>query len=266
MTWTIRPRSEGPGGLHYWSEGKGPALVLIHGVGLRAEAWGAMVPLMASNCTVFAVDMPGHGASPLDDTKTLPDYTDRFAAFVDALNGPVAVAGHSMGALIALDLAASRPACVASVAALNAVFERSPDAAKAVQDRASALKTFGRPDPAPTLARWFGTRPTGARQTTAKACHQWLLEADQAGYAQAYGVFARHDGPSRMALSRMQTPALFLTGAADPNSTPAMSHSMAALAPNGQAHVLEGAAHMAPMTHPDVISGKLVHHVAGAVG
>lgn len=263
MTWTIQPRSEGPGGLHYWSEGKGPALVLIHGVGLRAEAWAAMMPLLAAHFTVFAVDMPGHGASPLSSTRTLSDYTERFATFIGALDDSVAVAGHSMGALIALDLAASRPGTLHSVAALNAVFKRTTVAARAVRVRAEGLRTGQKSDPAPTLARWFGAAPTGAHQIAAKACHEWLSQADPDGYAQAYEVFASHDGPARRALSRMQAPALFLTGADDPNSTPEMSRTMATLAPNGTAHILKGAAHMAPMTHPDAIADALTHHIEG---
>ncbi len=40
--------------------GAGEPLLLIHGVGLRAEAWA---PQMRLEAHVFAVDMPGHGDS-----------------------------------------------------------------------------------------------------------------------------------------------------------------------------------------------------------
>jgi pimeloyl-ACP methyl ester carboxylesterase len=52
---------------------------------------------------VIAVDMPGHGDSdPLPGTPALPDYVAWAARVVQALGlGPVSVAGHSMGALIA---------------------------------------------------------------------------------------------------------------------------------------------------------------------
>ncbi|MFD2856780.1 alpha/beta fold hydrolase [Seohaeicola zhoushanensis] len=53
-------------------------------------------------------------------------------------------------------------------------------------------------------------------------------------------------------------PALFMTGEAEPNSTPAMSRAMAELAPQGQALVVPGAAHMLPMTHPDVVNAALL--------
>lgn len=264
MIWTTRPRSEGPAALHFWSEGQGPALVLIHGVGLRAEAWGAMMPLLSPHFTVYAVDMPGHGASPLRGAATLPDYTDRFADFIRGLDGPVAVAGHSMGAMIALAMTHAHPDAVQSVGALNAVFERTPEATQAVRARAAALKNHGLSDPTLTLQRWFGASPTGPRQDAAAACRDWLNSADPEGYAQAYTVFAHHDGPSRPALAQMQTPALFLTGSDDPNSTPAMAQAMAKLAPFGRTHITQGAAHMAPMTHPQDIANALITHARKA--
>ena len=263
MTWTTRPRSEGPGGLHYWSEGHGPALVLIHGVGLRAEAWGAMMPLLAPQFTVYAVDMPGHGASPLQGSASLDDYTRRFAALIQSMGAPVAVAGHSMGAMIALDLAIAHPEHFRSASALNAIFERTPEAARAVQARARGLADGDRTDPTATLERWFGAAPDGPGQAAAKACRNWLTRADAKGYAQAYAVFADHHGPARRALEGMQTPALFLTGANDPNSTPAMSQAMAACAPHGRAQSIDGAAHMAPMTHPKDVATALITHIQG---
>lgn len=264
MTWTTQPRSEGPGGLHYWAKGQGPALVLIHGVGLRAEAWGAMVPLLTPHFTVYAVDMPGHGASPLDGATRLADYSTRFAQLIEGMDGAVAIAGHSMGAMIALDLAITHPKSVRSIAALNAIFERTPDATQAVQARAAALRDSGPNDPTPTLQRWFSTAPSGAHLAASQACQAWLTTADADGYSNAYSVFARHDGPSRTALSTLDTPALFLTGVGDPNSTPEMSRAMSTLAPQGCANIIPDAAHMAPMTHPHAIANALINHAQKA--
>ncbi|WP_420011884.1 alpha/beta fold hydrolase [Tateyamaria sp.] len=254
MTWTIRPRSEGPGGLYYWTEGAGPPIVLIHGVGLRAEAWGGVALLLAKDFTVYAVDMPGHGASPLDRARSLSDYTARFSVFIDGLDAAPIVAGHSMGAFIALDLATRGANALRAVAALNAVFERSDAAASAVQARAKALDGGSGADPLAPLERWFGASPHGSVGAAAKACRTWLTSVDPEGYAQAYRVFAHHDGPNRAALAELQTPTLFLTGSQDPNSTPAMSHEMARLTPNGRAQIEADAAHMAPMTHAPSIA------------
>jgi len=70
-------------------------------------------------------------------------------------------------------------------------------------------------------------------------------------------VFASQDGPSVEALKNLHCPAMFLTGEDEPNSTPQMSRRMAELAPLGKAVVIEGAAHMLPMTHATQVTAIL---------
>lgn len=250
MTWTTRPRSDF-GRLRCIKAGQGPLVLFLHGVGLRAEAWAEQLDHFALNYRVVAPDMPGHGESvPLGTAPILQDYTDLVAA---KLNEPAVVVGHSMGAMIAVDLAARFPQKVAGVAALNAIFLRSEAARTSVQARAAALDGAQVADPEPTLKRWF----EDLESAPAAACREWLTAVDPAGYKAAYTVFAAEDGPDALALSGLKMPALFMTGALEPNSTPAMSEAMAKLAPKGRAVVLPGAAHMMPMTHPAAVNAEL---------
>jgi len=232
--------------------------VLIHGVGLRAEAWGAMLPHLADHYRVYAVDMPGHGAAPLDGVQNLGDYVERVQCFVESLGSQVHVAGHSMGAIIAMKLAARMGADLAGVAALNAIYRRSAQSRAAVLARAAAISAEGAADNAPTLARWFGTNPKGAMRAAARACEGWLNTVDRQGYGRAYTAFARQDGPSEGELAAITCPALFMTGAGDLNSTPEMSRAMAEQAPKGRAVAITEAAHMMPMTHGDAVAAALI--------
>ncbi len=259
MTWTTRPRSDlGP--LRAIRAGDGPPLVLLHGVGLRAEAWGAQIDAFAQTHQVIAPDMPGHGDSPrLILTPKLDAYVDALAT---ALPGGCRIAGHSMGAMIALRLAERHPDKVTGVAAICAIYRRSAQAAKAVQARAAALDATTAPDPSATLARWFPDLDA----PEAQACAGWLTGGDPAGYKAAYTVFAHENGPSDAALAALAVPALFLTGADDPNSTPEMSRAMAALAPQGTASAVSDAAHMLPMTHPDATNAALRRWLALCTG
>ncbi|MFD1807175.1 alpha/beta fold hydrolase [Gemmobacter lanyuensis] len=43
--------------------GTGAPVLLIHGVGMRAEAWGPQIATLSATHRVLAVDMPGHGES-----------------------------------------------------------------------------------------------------------------------------------------------------------------------------------------------------------
>ena len=258
MMSTILPASDRNGQIAARCVGCGPPLVLIHGVGLQAQAWDEMTSDLCAAFTVYAIDMPGHGHSPLDGAATLDDFVARVDDFVTALGSPVRVAGHSMGAMIALEIAARHPDKVLGVAALNGIYRRSPEAAAAVQARAAALPDAGVSDPTDTLTRWFGDAPQGTAARARDACHDWLTQVNPAGYKAAYTVFAHADGPSDAALRNLVCPGVFLTGAGDPNSTPTMSSAMAKLAPKGRAVILDGAAHMLPMTHAKEAAETLI--------
>lgn len=252
MTWTTRPRSD-HASLSAITAGQGATVVFIHGVGLRTEAWGAQLDALSPHYRVVAVDMPGHGESALPaGDLSLSDYTDGIA---DGIDGPVMLVGHSMGAMIALDMAIRYPGKVLGMVALNAIFRRRPDAADAVHARAASLGGVRMTDPSGTLERWFGTSASPERD----ACHAWLTNVNPAAYKAAYTIFAHQDGPDTDDLTTLSCPALFMTGADEPNSTPAMSQAMAALAPQGRAEIIEGASHMMPMTHAAEVNAALLN-------
>ncbi|WP_299473342.1 alpha/beta hydrolase [uncultured Roseibium sp.] len=256
MTWTTRLRSEA-GSLAFITAGKGPRLLMIHGVGLRAEAWNAQIAALSDRFEILAPDLPGHGGSAaLSGAPDLKDYSDRIARLLDR---PSIVVGHSMGAMIALDLASRYQDQVRGVGALNAIFRRSLAARTAVRKRATELDGIATVDPSAALDRWFGIEPGPERQ----ACHDWLSSVDPAGYRTAYSVFAKEDGPDEADLMAISCPALFMTGGLEPNSTPAMSRAMTDLAPHGVVNVVEDAAHMMPMTHPAAVNRALLDFAEG---
>lgn len=247
MTWTTQPRSK-IGRLSVIRADADPEIVLIHGVGLRAEAWGAQIGALRG---AMAVDMPGHGQSArLKDSPQLANFAD---AIAEIMTKPSVVIGHSFGAMIALDLASRYPQLVKGVATLNAIFQRDQQAKASVAARANSLDGQTTADPSATLVRWFGDSPSPARD----ACRDWLCNVDAAGYRDAYRVFATEDGPSEKSLMALNCPALFITGENEPNSTPCMSQRMAELAALGRAEIVEGAAHMMPMTHAAEVNAVL---------
>lgn len=84
----------------YDVSGDGPPLVLVHGITESRAAWDPLVPDLAADHTVVALDVRGHGesgpAASYDTTAMVADL----AAVVDALGltDPVLV-GHSMGGI-----------------------------------------------------------------------------------------------------------------------------------------------------------------------
>lgn len=246
MIWTTQPRSD-VGGLSAITCGYGPHILLIHGVGLRAEAWAKQITTLSQQYRITAIDMPGHGSSaPIAATDPeLGDFADRILPCIDE---PTIVMGHSMGAMIAVELAARQP-LVRGVVAMNAIYKRSAADRAAIYTRVEQLRDTGRADPLPTLQRWFSDLSDPA----AIACNDWLAHVDFTSYLAAYQVFAHYDGPTDDRLQNLAVPALFLTGSREPNSTPQMSTDMARLCPQGRAAIIDGAAHMMPMTHATAV-------------
>jgi len=255
MTWTTRPRSEYPGEITGIRSGAGVPVVLIHGVGLTADSWGAQIEDLAQTYQVHALDLPGHGGSPaLAGGIRLHDLTDVLARAIGSIDWPVHLVGHSVGALVALDMAVRYPDLVGSVAALNAIHRRSEQARDAVRARAASMSASTNNDPVPTLTRWFGD---ALDSEPAIACRRWLEAVEPAAYKATYAAFAEADSPADEQLAAIGCPALFLTGTDEPNSTPEMSQSMASLVP-GRAVIVPGAAHMAMMTHAAIVNAELI--------
>jgi (E)-2-((N-methylformamido)methylene)succinate hydrolase len=229
-------------------------LVLLHGVGMNAAAWGPQIAALSGSHRVIALDMPGHGGSDLlAGTPDLPDYVAWAARVLRGLGlNMVNVAGHSMGALIATGLAASHPDLIARVAVLNGVYRRTPEASAAVLARAEALAK-GANDIAAPLARWFTEDEAEVREQVAG----WLRAVNLKGYASAYRAFATGDATYADAWPRILCPALMLTGTHDANSTPAMAQAMADAAPRGHCVILQDQRHMMNLTAPEAVTRAL---------
>ncbi|MEQ9695587.1 alpha/beta hydrolase [Shimia sp. SDUM112013] len=253
MTLTTLQLSDPFGCVTYRTAGQGAPLVLLHGVGLQSAAWGPQINALSSGARVIALDMPGHGRSdPLPDEPALPDYVSWLHAVLKALDpGPVDLAGHSMGALIAAGYAATYPSQVRRVALLNGVFRRDDAARAAVQRRAEVIRA-GDVDTQAPLDRWFtdADKDKASRDLVAG----WLSSVDPKGYGDAYAAFAGGDATYADRFPSITCPLLALTGSEDPNSTPAMSRAMAGAAPRGHAVVIDDARHMVNLTHPDRVN------------
>src|SRR5689334_8517196 len=97
--------------LRVFEAGSGPTIALLHGLGGAASNWALVAPALARRSRVVVPDLPGHGGSSAlpAPVETLDPYADRVAAL---LAEPAVVVGHSLGAVVALRLAARRPELV----------------------------------------------------------------------------------------------------------------------------------------------------------
>ena len=108
--------------LAFTRSGSGAPLVLLHGLGCDRGSWDPVIPALAENFDVIAVDLPGFGESAPLPPGTEPGPAALAASVADLL-GELGLgqaphfAGNSLGGWVALELAAFCP--VASVALLS---------------------------------------------------------------------------------------------------------------------------------------------------
>ena len=111
-----------PTRLHTVRRGDGPPIVFVHGMGTSAATWDHCMDALADRFTVIAVDLLGHGDSPVPDDPQ--EYTrDRALADLDDvladLDVPAVLVGHSLGGYLALAHAATRPGIARAIVVLN---------------------------------------------------------------------------------------------------------------------------------------------------
>ena len=108
--------------LHAVHQGSGRPIVFIHGMGTSAASWEAVSDLLADRFHTVAIDLLGHGRSPVPDDRSL--YTrDQALGQIDELLGeldePAILVGHSLGGYLALAHIATRPGVARGVVVLN---------------------------------------------------------------------------------------------------------------------------------------------------
>lgn len=131
--------------LHYleWDGGPGRPVVLVHGLARTAWTWLPIGRRLAPGHPVVAPDLRGHGASdaPLQgyDLESLALDVLTVAAgagWGEAVGGPpVVVAGHGLGAMIAVEMARVQPASVAGVVLVDGGWEEMVEATRLLPDQ-----------------------------------------------------------------------------------------------------------------------------------
>ena len=80
-----------------------PTLLLLHGTGAATHSWRGLLPLLARNYRVIAIDLPGHGftQTPAPQRLSLMGMSADIAQLLRALDvTPDIAVGHSAGAAI----------------------------------------------------------------------------------------------------------------------------------------------------------------------
>jgi pimeloyl-ACP methyl ester carboxylesterase len=113
--------------MYYEIHGEGEPLVLLHGAYMTTDLnFGQMLPALAENRQVIAIEQQGHGhTGDVDRPLTYPQMADDTAALLRHLEIDQAdVLGYSMGGNIALELAVRHPDLVRKLVVISAAYNR----------------------------------------------------------------------------------------------------------------------------------------------
>ena len=87
-----------------------PNIVLIHGAGGSARSWQGLLSPLSRRYNTYALEAPGHGATPGPAGETIPDLADWLKqALGQLVDGPFILTGMSMGGAIVQTVALDSP-------------------------------------------------------------------------------------------------------------------------------------------------------------
>ncbi len=119
--------------LAYLKAGRGPAVVVIHGIGGHKEDWKGTMAALAGRHTVYAIDMLGYGKSSRGGPElTLRTQADAVRALLDAERiDRASLVGNSVGGWVAATFASAWPErtsrlVLVDAAGLKAMFAGPP--------------------------------------------------------------------------------------------------------------------------------------------
>ncbi|MDB6123831.1 MAG: putative hydrolase [Pedosphaera sp.] len=252
--------------LYYELAGKGPPVLFIQGVGAAGEAWRPQVTALQNNFQTLLYDNRGLGQSlPCSGPITIEAMVQDARALLDAAGWDSAhIIGHSMGGVIAQQLALDCPKRVRSLGLL-CTFPRGKDAARLT------LRVL-----------WLSLRVRiGSRSMRRHAFLDMLMPKDHlktvdldtlaAQMAKLIGrdladsppilmqqlrALGRHDS-SRQLQRLVGIPTLVLSAEHDPIAPPHYGHRLAGLIPGARFEQIPATAHGFPIQQPDQTNQRL---------
>lgn len=234
-------------------DGEGPTLVLLHGLTDCADSFRLLMPHLPGY-RLIAPDLRGHGRSVRTGALTVPAFADDLSQMLDRLElRDVTVVGHSMGAMIAAELAALRRDAVARLVLLSGALRPSNPALHALRDRVAALPAPLCPDDAffhdwhhciaPVSRSFLGRL---ARSAVTIPLSDWLRMIE---------MIAALDCTARA--RQTHQPVLALSGREDPLFPPDHLVTMTDTFPDCRVRLVDACGHNPHWEQPQTVAGAI---------
>lgn len=243
----------------------GAPIVCLHGIGGSQDSFHPQLNALSDTHRVLAWDMPGYGQSPLLDPTTFTTLTQALASWLDALGIQKAhIVGHSIGGMIAQELAITHPERVASLALLatTASFGGRDDRFK--QDfLAARLKPLDEGLSMSRLAERFVPEIVGsdAKETAITAAVDTMRRVPTATYRAIMQCLVQFNRYHDSALIRQ--PCCLIAGSEDNNAPAKTMKKMADKIPDSHFFELTQVGHLLNLEAPERCNRILRHFFSG---
>jgi pimeloyl-ACP methyl ester carboxylesterase len=247
--------------VHYFVQGPpdGKAVVLVHGLGGRAEDWRNLAPILARwGFRVYLPDLPGYGQSeqPADFSYSVHDEAEAVVGFLDALGlNQVDLGGWSMGGGIAQHVAARHPERVRKLILFDSVgILEAPNfdvnlfmpKTPADLDQLDALLM-----PNPPKVPGFIAQDILRRSKK----NSWVIH-------RAIDTMMSGNDATDKLLPGFKMPVLLIWGSVDRITPLSLGKKMNQLIPQSQLGVFQGCGHLAPNQCADAIGPLVVEFLS----
>jgi pimeloyl-ACP methyl ester carboxylesterase len=198
------------------AKGRGtlPPILVLHGLSSAAAHYLPLLQKLRKRCqAVYALDMPGHGASEAPPSGLC--QLGLRIGLVEAIDqlvertGPIAIFGNSLGGAAAIRYAAERPASVLSL--VLAAPGGAPMDDRTFEDFHQRIRMRRHSDALDFVDRLFYRRPTFRQALALGIRHQF----SRPSVAQLVGSFRAEDALRPEELAALRMPTLVLWGGAD---------------------------------------------------
>jgi pimeloyl-ACP methyl ester carboxylesterase len=238
--------------------GTGDPIVYFHGAG--GHAWTDVHDRLAERFTVYAPLHPGwETMTDLDDLDSIADLVLYYVDILDALGIQRAgLVGHSVGGMVAAELAALRPDRVSRVALIApwGLWRDAEPVADIWSQSPPRLAALLWHDPAGAAAQ--ANKPAGEPEA--------MLQAYLAGAAAAHFTWPIPDRGLHRRLHRVTAPVILIWGQQDRVVPASYAADFAALLPDSRTVLLDDAGHNVQLEQPDAVAAAIVDHLAVGAG
>jgi pimeloyl-ACP methyl ester carboxylesterase len=240
-----------------WREaGRGPVLVLVHGIGGSSASWQRQFSDFAATHRVVAWDAPGYGgSSSLAVTPTrVETYAESLVAWLEAIDVQRAsFVGHSLGALFIAAASRLRPELLQRAVFLQPVTGNgrlAPDEREAVrQGRIREMVSLG----SQAFAEQRGRNILSRNVAPDIAAHaiDVMAKVPEEGYLAAWDAMC--EGDIFKDLDSIRCPTLVVCGSEDSVSPEATGREIASHVAGASFTLLPGVGHYASIEAPDAL-------------